>query len=244
MPVGLTLLILLSIFLLFRFGGSISESLQLSRLALLGFCAGWVVAFFVPPYMAAPDAGINIAMLAVSLFFMFFLLFRTDSFRFFARTVSAGLVTGALLLGLTYLIPPQPQGYIYQPYILYGLIGGILAFVLARTTSGVAVAATLGLLLLDLSVVTLGSSPQGHILCSGTFLNALMTALFVGCTPAVLFAYYKNRRTKLVRVPMKKRPQFNFEAGKDMQLRISTIRKNEAEKKEAAAKQKDDSIDK
>jgi|GEM_PF-5824193 len=236
MPIGLSLLVLLSIFLLFRFGDSICESLQLSHAALLSFCAAWIVSSFVPALMITSVIGVNIALLGVSLFFMFYVLFRTDTFRFAARTISAGLVTGALLLCLTYLVPPQPQGYIYQPYLLYGIIGGVLAFVLSRNTTGVAVSAVMGILLLDTSIIMLGSNGNAVTVLAGTAtLNALMVALFVGCTPAVLFAYFKNKRTKLMRVPLRSRPKYNYEMAEDMQLRITTLKEKKEKEDETSS---------
>lgn len=235
MPIGVSFVIVLSIFLLFKLGESVCRKLNISRFMLLGFCIAYIIAFFSPALVLSETFGINIPVVSVSLVFILFMLIKTEASKFAARTISAGLVTAAVLLCITYIVPPIPQGYINQPYILYGITGGLLAFFLAKNTASAAVAASMGLLLLDMSISFLASgSRMLYVWGSASAYNGLVLAVFVGCAPSVIFAYFKNKKVPEARVPLRTRPNYNFEISNEMQFHITTVR--EAKKKDAEIK--------
>ena len=150
MSIGMILLIVLSLLIL---AGMLQRTLD--RMALTDRQAlGVLAAIFIGGWLPEIDLGmitVNIGGALVPLIVCVYLLLRAGTAKERIRALISAALTSAAIFALGLVIPSDPaQMPMLDPMILYGVAGGLIAWLLGRSRRSAFIAGVLGVMLTDL----------------------------------------------------------------------------------------------
>ena len=149
MSIGLILLVAAGILILFGAAQRVLDRLRLTDRQALLFAALLIVGGLIPDIPVTPRLSVNIGGALVPAGLCACLLARAGSAKEAARAVAAALITGVAIYWMGRLLPDEPERTFIDPNYLYGLAGGVAAYVFGRSRRGAFVAGVLGALIAD-----------------------------------------------------------------------------------------------
>ena len=150
MSIGMIVLIMLSLVILFGMAQRVLDRMALTDRQALAV----VAAIFIGGWLPEIDLGLvtlNIGGALVPIIVCVYLLLHTDTAKERIRAlVSAGL-TASAVFAISLVMPADPVRMpMLDPMILYGVAGGIIAWLLGRSRRSAFIAGILGVIAADL----------------------------------------------------------------------------------------------
>jgi len=151
MSIGLILLTIVSALVLFGVAQRVLDKMQLSdRAALL--IAGAIFFGGLAPDIRLGPVSFNIGGFLVPVGVCIWLLIKTDTKKEFWRAILGSVITGGAVFLLGRVMPDEPENIIIDPNYVYGLAGGIVAYLLGRSRRAAFICGVLGVVLADVAV--------------------------------------------------------------------------------------------
>ena len=179
MSIGMIALIILSLLILFGATQRVLDRMALTdRQALLV-----VAAIFVGGWLPEIDLGLvtlNIGGAVIPLILCVYLLLRANSMKERTRALISAALTSAAIFALGLVLPADPTRMpMLDPMVLYGIAGGVIAWLLGRSRRSAFIAGVLGVMAADLitgvSLRTRGINQVVHLGGAGA-LDAVVLA--------------------------------------------------------------------
>ena len=150
MSIGMILLVVLSLLIL---AGMLQRTLD--RMALTDRQAlAIMAAIFIGGWLPQIDLGmmtVNIGGAVIPLIVCVYLLLRAGTAKERIRALVSSALTAAAIFALGLLLPADPtQMPMLDPMILYGIAGGLIAWLLGRSRRSAFIAGVLGVIAVDL----------------------------------------------------------------------------------------------
>lgn len=154
-PIGIIALIVVSVLIFFGLAHRILDRLRISDKTALAVLAAIAVGSFIdiPITAGRINASINIGGGLIPIALAVYLLARAGSGKELLRALLATAVTGVAIYYIGNVLmegDPGSPSYILDPIWIYPLVGGLLAYLAGRSRRAAFVAATLGVLSLDI----------------------------------------------------------------------------------------------
>lgn len=154
MSLGMILLVVLALLILFGVLQRVLDRMGLTdRQALLIvaaiFIGGWL------PDLSFVMVTVNIGGALIPLGVCLYLFFTAGTGKERLRCLIASLLTAAAVYAVSVYFPADPTAMPFDPMILYGAAGGVIAWLLGRSRRGAFVAGVLGVLLCDVLVAVM-----------------------------------------------------------------------------------------
>ncbi|MBR6524983.1 MAG: DUF1614 domain-containing protein [Clostridia bacterium] len=151
MSIGLVLLSVVSVLILFGVAQRVLDKMQLTDRAALLIAAA---IFFggLLPNIEIGRVSLNVGGALVPLGVCIYMLLKTDTAREFWRALAGSVITAALVFFLGRLLPDEPEKIWIDPNYVYGIAGGIVAYILGRSRRAAFICGVLGVLLADIAV--------------------------------------------------------------------------------------------
>lgn len=205
MTIGMIILIVLSLLILFGVLQRILDRMALSdKQALICvaaiFIGGWL------PELSLGLVTLNLGGAVVPLIICVYLFLNAGTAKEKFRAAAASVLTAAAIFAITLVFPSDPLAMpMIDPMILYGIAGGMIAWLLGRSRRSAFMAGVLGVLLADLlSGIRLwlrGINQVVHLGGAGA-LDAVVIAGVTGVLMCELFGEALERiRTGKARTP-------------------------------------------
>lgn len=150
MSVSLIIISILILLVMFGAGQKILDNMRLNDKEALIILIAICVGFLIPPiwigeYFCFSIGGFLIPF-AISIYLMISCGWSRDLLRVFFGT----LIIGGIIYGLQWILPADPEGMIIDNMYIYGVVAGIVAYVLGRSRRNAFVSCLFGLVLVDL----------------------------------------------------------------------------------------------
>lgn len=150
MSIGMILLIILSVLILMGAMQRVLDRMALTdRQALL-----FVAAIFIGGWLPDLDFGliqINIGGAIIPIIVCVYLLLHAGTAKERIRAIIASFLTAAAITVISMILPADPvQMPILDPMILYGIAGGVIAWLLGRSRRSAFIAGVLGVIFNDI----------------------------------------------------------------------------------------------
>lgn len=196
MSIGMIVLLILGLLILF---GSLQRVLD--RMALTDRQALIIVAaIFVGGWLPEIDLGLftlNIGGAVIPLVVCVYLLLHAGTMKERMRAIIAAGLTAASVFAISLLLPADPlQMPMLDPMILYGIAGGVIAWLLGRSRRSAFIAGVLGVILADVitgvSLWMRGIRQTTHLGGAGA-LDAVVLAGVIGVLCCELFGEIMER---------------------------------------------------
>ncbi len=154
MSVGMILLAIASVLVLFGVGQRVLDKMQLSDRAALILMA---VIFFggLLPDIRLGMVSVNIGGALAPVGVCVYLLIRADTKKEVVRALMGSVLTAGAVYALSFLMPDEPEAIVIDPNYVYGLAGGVVAYILGRSRRAAFICGVLGVLLADTLVAVL-----------------------------------------------------------------------------------------
>lgn len=151
MSIGMVLLTVTAILVFFGVAQRVLDKLYLSDRAALVLIA---LMFFgtMLPSIRFGNVQISLGGAVIPLGVCIYLLIRAGTAKERIRAVVGALITGGIIYALSALMPDEPEAIIVDPIYLYGLTGGLVAYILGRSRRGAFICGVLGVMLADTAV--------------------------------------------------------------------------------------------
>jgi len=159
LPIGIIVLIVVSILIYFGLAQRVLDRMRLSDRAALGIIVLLAVGSFIdiPLSTGRYDVSVNVGGALVPLFVAGYLLSRAGTSKEWGRALISALITGAVIFGVGSLMSRgdvEPGGRFFgylDALWVYPIIGGLVAYIAGRSRRSAFIAATVGLVLVDLA---------------------------------------------------------------------------------------------
>ena len=148
MSVGLILLSAASVLVLLGVAQRVLDRMQLSDRAAL-IIAGAIFIGGLIPDLRFGQVTVNLGGAAVPLGVCVWLLVKTDTAREALRAILGSALTAGAVFALGRLLPDEPERMAIDPQYLYGMAGGLIAYLLGRSRRAAFICGVLGAVLAD-----------------------------------------------------------------------------------------------
>lgn len=192
-PIGLILLVVISMLIFFGLAHRALDRMQLSDRAALFVIAAMIVGSFIdiPVPGGRYPVSINVGGALVPVGLAVYLLLRAGTRREWVRALGASIITAATVFVVgSLLMTGDPRGrfeYLDALWV-YPLVAGVVACLAGRSRRSAFIAATLGVLLMDVGYyfwLLWRGAPAGRVLIGGA---GAFDAIVVAGVLAVLLA--------------------------------------------------------
>ncbi len=151
MSAGLILLAGVSALVLFGVAQRVLDRMRLTDRAALAIAALIFIGGLVPDIRVGRVA-VNLGGAVAPLGVCVWLLVKTDTRQEVGRALIGSALTAIAVYALGRLLPAEPEKITIDPHYLYGLAGGIIAYLLGRSRRAAFICGVLGVILADAAV--------------------------------------------------------------------------------------------
>lgn len=151
MSIGMILLTATAILVFFGVAQRVLDKLHLTDRAALVLIALMFFGTLIPNIVIG-NVSISIGGAVIPVGICIYLLIRADTARERVRAVLGSFVTAGIIYALSTLMPDEPEAIVIDPMYLYGIVGGLVAYLLGRSRRGAFVCGVLGVLWADIAV--------------------------------------------------------------------------------------------
>lgn len=151
MSIGMILLVALALLILFGVLQRVLDRMALTDRQALAIVAAIFVGGWLPD-LTLGRVTLNIGGALIPLLVCVYLLFHAGTLVERVRCLTASAITAIAVYAVSLFFPADPTQMPFDPMWLYGLAGGVAAWLLGRSRRGAFVAGVLGVLLSDVAV--------------------------------------------------------------------------------------------
>jgi len=151
MSVGMIFLTATAILVFFGVAQRVLDKMYLNDRAALMLIA---LMFFgtLIPNIRIGGVSISIGGAVIPVGICRYLLIRAGTNRERLRAILGSFLTGGLIYVLSHVMPDEPERIVIDPLYLYGIVGGLAAYLLGRSRRGAFICGVLGVLWADITV--------------------------------------------------------------------------------------------
>ena len=150
MSVGLTLLVIVTILVLLGVCRGVLDKMGLNDRQALIITGALFVGGLIPDIPLGGEVYVNIGGALIPLAVCVYLIVRAGTAQERVRALIGALVTGLAVYWLGRFMPDEPEAIAFDPNYIYGLVGGLTAYLLGRSRRGAFVAGVLGVMGADI----------------------------------------------------------------------------------------------
>ena len=150
MSVGLTLLVIVTILVLLGVCRGVLDKMGLNDRQALIITGALFVGGLIPDIPLGDEVYVNIGGALIPLAVCVYLIVRAGTAKERVRALIGALVTGLAIYWLGRFMPDEPEAIAFDPNYIYGLVGGLTAYLLGRSRRGAFVAGVLGVMGADI----------------------------------------------------------------------------------------------
>ena len=188
MTFGMILLLVLSILVLFGVGQRVLDRLRLHDKAALGMMAAIFIGGLIPP-IPIGNIRIGIGGGLIPLALCIYLLIKAERTVEVVRAIVGAILTAAAIWVVGLIMPAEPESIVLDPNYMYGVLAGIIAYVLGKSRRAAFFSAVMGMLLADTAIQIINWSRGAHTLLRlGT--GGALDAVVISGLIAVLLAEF------------------------------------------------------
>ena len=216
LPIGIIVLLVVSALIYFGLAHRVLDRMRLSDRAALAIIVLLIVGSFIDIPLATGrfDVSVNVGGALVPLGVAAYLLYKAGTSKEWGRALAAAVITGAVIYGVGNVLgraDAEPGGRFFgylDSLWVYPIIGGLVAYLAGRSRRSAFIAATLGLVLVDVAyLVWLANTgaPAGTVAIGGA--GAFDGIVLAGIVAVLLAEVIGETRERLQGGPSDDRPR-------------------------------------
>ena len=148
MSIGMILLTVTAILVFFGAAQRVLDKLYVSDRTALLLIALMFFGTLIPNISLGP-VQISLGGAVIPAGICIYLLFRAGTNKERIRSLLGSVISAGIIYALSSLMPDEPEAISIDPLYVYGLVGGLVAYVLGRSRRGAFICGVLGVMLAD-----------------------------------------------------------------------------------------------
>ena len=198
MSIGMVLLTVTAILVFFGAAQRVLDKMYLSDRSALVLIA---LMFFgtLLPNLTLGRVQISLGGAVIPLGICAYLLIRAGTAKERVRAIAGSVLTAGIIYALSALMPDEPEAIVIDPMYLYGLVGGLIAYMLGRSRRGAFICGALGVMLADTAVAVVNWNSgidQPLILGGAGVFDAIVISAVLGVLLSELVGEIFERLTR------------------------------------------------
>lgn len=149
MSVGMILLVVLAVLLLFGIGQRVLDRMRLNDKQALLFIALIFIGGWIPSVPLGGGVSVNIGGALIPFGLCVYLFIKAGTVKERLRAVAASLLSAVAVFLVGWFFPSEPEAMPFDINYLYGILAGVVAYVLGRSRISAFIAGVMGILLAD-----------------------------------------------------------------------------------------------
>jgi uncharacterized membrane protein len=196
--IGMILLTAVAVLIFFGVAQRVLDRMRLSDRAALVIVAAMFFGTLIPDIrigMVQFNIGGAVIPVAVCLY----LIFKAETAKEKWRAVIGSLLTGGLVYVLGLVMPNEPEQIVVDPNYVYGVVGGLVAYLFGRSRRNAFICGVLGVLLADIAVAVVNWSrgiSQTLVLGGAGAVDAMVISGVLGVLLAELIGEVAERMVR------------------------------------------------
>ena len=150
MSLGIVILIVAVILVLFGVGHRILDRLRLNDKVALVLMIAIIGFSFVPDIPLGGGWSVNVGGALIPFGLVVYLWIKAGSTWEKIRSIIAGIISAGVVIATNMLLPAEPEALAIDPYIIYGVLAGLTAYLFGRSRRSAFMAGIMGVLLADI----------------------------------------------------------------------------------------------
>ena len=195
MSIGMVLLTVVAVLVFFGVAQRVLDKLHLSDRAALVLIALMFFGTLIPNVQIG-NVSVSVGGAVIPLGVCVYLLARAGTAKERVRAVLGALITAGVIYALSLFLPDEPERMLIDPMYLYGLAGGVVAYVLGRSRRGAFFCGVVGVMLADIAVAAVNWSrgiDQSLVLGGAGVFDAAVISGLIGVILAELVGEIAER---------------------------------------------------
>lgn len=190
MPIGILLLSILTILVLFGFAHTVLDRMRLSDKAAIFFLIAMIVGTFITNIPLGNRLSINLGGAVIPVILSAYLFIKAGTGKERNRSIIASIITASIIFFIARFFTGEEYATIFSdPFLIYGVVGGLVAYIMGRSRRSAFIAGIMGIVLADIAQVVLNiiNNTPGIIKIGGA---GIIDAIVVSGIIAVLLAEF------------------------------------------------------
>ncbi|MCR5553296.1 MAG: DUF1614 domain-containing protein, partial [bacterium] len=211
MSVSLIILTTLIIIVMMGAGQRILDQLRLNDKQALLLLLLIAIGLIIPPIWFGDLVSISIGGFIIPFLICVYLLVKVGFSRDLVRAIIGSLITMGIIYGLEWIMPADPEELLIDPMFIYGVVAGLVAYILGRSRRNAYICAVFGVTgaeLLQFFINLFSGTPTTLGLGTGGAFGTLIVSIIVSVATAEFFGRAFESAN-----PDKEEKKFNFETG-------------------------------
>lgn len=198
MSIGMILLTAVAVLVFFGVAQRVLDKMRLTDRAALVIVAAMFFGGLIPNIQLG-RVSFNLGGAVIPLGVCIYLLVKAETGKEVARALIGSAITAAAVYFLGVWLPNEPETIGFDPNYVYGLVGGLVAYLLGRSRRAAFICGVLGVLLADVAVAVVNWAKgveQPLVLGGAGVLDAMVIAGILGVLLAELIGEALERMTR------------------------------------------------
>jgi len=202
--IGMILLVIVAVLILFGIAQRVLDGMRLNDRAALAVVAAMFVGGIIPSISITDSIAFNIGGALIPLALCVYLFVKADTAPGSWRTVIGVVVTAGAVYGLGRILPNEPEMMSVDPNYVYGIVGGVVAYILGKSRRGAFICGVMGILLADtVNAIVLAAQGSPYTLNLGgagffdvTILSGILAVLLAEVFGELMERITQSRKRK------------------------------------------------
>lgn len=212
MNISLTILSIMIILLMLGVGQRILDQLRLNDKQAILLLLLIVVGLIIPPIQIGELITFSIGGFIIPFIICLYLFIQIGFSRDMIRASVGSFLTTGIILGLEWIMPAEPESLLIDPMIIYGVVAGLVAYILGRSRRNAYICAFIGVMSAQITQFTINlwilKTPTVLGLGTGGAFGTMVIAIVVSMATCEFFG-----RAFEGFVPDNEPKKLNFETG-------------------------------
>jgi len=236
MSTGYIILLVLILLVMFGAGQRVLDRMRMSDTWALVVMIAIAIGLAIPTIRIGSNFEFNIGGFLIPFGVCVYLLIRVGKSWDLFRAIIGTIVTAGLILGLEYLLPASPEKFLLDYMFIYGIVAGLVAYLLGRSRRNAFICSVFGITLARLIqfVINISTGISSSVLSlgsAGAFDSMVIAILF-----AVALCELLGEGLERLRKKDKTADKYDYENGRFVDKKSKKATNEHMSKKEKEAK--------
>ena len=214
MSTGYIILLVLILLIMFGAGQRVLDRMRMNDTWALIVMTAIAIGLAIPTIRIGRNFEFNIGGFLIPFGVCIYLLIRVGISWDLFRAILGTVVTAGIILGLEYLLPASPENFLLDYMFIYGIVAGLVAYLLGRSRRNALICSILGVTLARVVqfIINICTGIKSTVLSlgsAGTFDSMIIAVLF-----AVALSELLGEGLEKLKKGKKTKDKYDFENGR------------------------------
>lgn len=157
MPLSYILLSITAFAILFGFAHRVLDRMKMTDMWAFLVIVGMIIGTFLPSLYVTKYVSVNIGGAVIPFAVSLYLFLKAESTRERVNAIVVSILAGVAVYIAGRILPAEPEAMIIEPNCVYGIVGGLIAYLFSRSRRSAFIAGVMGVILANVAQAIINS---------------------------------------------------------------------------------------